>query len=527
MIGHNASLKSARPPASRAPALGDLARGVRLERAGDLAGALAAYEAAHARAPDDPDILAALAALAARLEMREAAARLWAEVARLRPERLEAVDGEAQALRELGRFDEAVDRLRHALLTHPEEPRLWNSLGVTLTQDGQAQVAITFLDEAVRLDPRFAAALYNRGAARFDLGQLALAHADFGQAARAAKTAAEAAAIAFARSTLLLARGDLATGWEAYETRLSRRWPKASVFEAPGRRWRPADTLRGKRLLIVAEQGLGDELMFASVLPDVTEALGPEGALSLAVDPRLVSLFSRSFPAAQVSAHATGRLGPRNLRSAPDVAAPRGVDLWAPMGSLPRRFRPSLRDFPAAHGYLRPDPRRVAHWRAWLGDGPAAVGVTWRSGKLAGDRRRQYPPLSLWAPLLRTPGLRFVNLQYGDCADELADLAARAGTPILEPPGLDLRDDLEGLAALTVALDLTLVVSNATAALAGACGAPLAVIGGPANWTRLGTDAYPWYPQAQAFNTASFGDWAPAMDAAAERLTRLAAGRPA
>ncbi len=502
------------------------ARGVRLERAGDLAGALSAYETAHVRAPEDPDILAALAALAGRLEMREAAARLWAEVGRLRPERLEATDGQARALRELGRFDEAVDLLRHALLTHPEEARLWNSLGVTLTQDGQAQVAITFLDEAVRLDPRFAAAIYNRGSARFDLGQLALAHEDFSQAARAAKIPAEAAAIAFARSTLLLARGDLATGWDAYEARLSRRWPKASVFEAPGRRWRPADALSGKHLLVVAEQGLGDELMFAGVLPDVTEALGAQGALSLAVDPRLVGLFGRSFPTAQVSAHATDRLGPRNRRSAPNAAGPRDVeprdvDLWAPMGSLPRRFRPSLKDFPETRGYLRPDPQRVAHWAAWLGAGSPAVGITWRSGKLAGDRRRQYPALNLWAPLLRTPGLRFVNLQYGDCAEELANLAQRAGITILEPPGLDLRDDLEGLAALTVALDLTLAVSNATAAMAGACGAPLAVIGGPANWTRLGTSAYPWYPQAQALTTASFDDWAPAMDAAAERLGAL------
>jgi hypothetical protein len=454
--------------------------------------------------------------------MREAAARLWAEVGRLQPERLEAIDGQARALRELGRFDEAVDLLRHALLTHPEEPRLWNSLGVTLTQDGQAQVAITFLDEAVRLDPRFAAAHYNRGAARFDLGQFALAHADFSQAARAVKVAAEAAAIAFARSTLLLARGDLAAGWDGYEARLSRRWPRAPVFEAPGRRWRPADPLLGKHLLVVAEQGLGDELMFANVLPDATEALGPQGGLSLAVDPRLVSLFARSFPAAQVSAHATDQLGPRSRRSAPDVADPRGLDLWAPMGSLPRRFRRSLKDFPSAAGYLRPDPRRVAHWAAWLGAGPPAVGVTWRSGKLAGDRRRQYPPLSLWAPLLRTPGLRFVNLQYGDCALELAELAVRAGITILEPPGLNLRDDLEGLAALTVALDLTLAVSNATAAMAGACGAPLAVIGGPANWTRLGTNAYPWYPSAEAFSTPSFDDWAPAMDAAAERLAALA-----
>jgi tetratricopeptide (TPR) repeat protein len=517
MIGHNPRLDR---PAEGLPSA--LARGARLERGGDLPGALAAYETALARAPGDPNILAALAALAERMEMREAAAGLWAEVARLQPQRLEAVDGQARALRELGRFDEAVDLLRDALTAHPTEPRLWNSLGVTLTQDGQTGAAITFLDEAVRLDPHFAAALYNRGNARFDLAQLVLASADFAQAARVAKAPAEAAAIAFARATLLLARGDLTAGWDAYEARLSRRWPRAAIFEAPGRRWRPAESLHGQRLLVVAEQGLGDELMFASVLPDLVEALGPQGALSLAVEPRLVSLFRRSFPGAEVSAHATDRLGPRLRRTAPGESGSR-VDVWTPMASLPRRFRRSLQDFPATAGYLRPDPQRVAHWAAWLGAGPPAVGVTWRSGKLAGDRRRQYPPRGLWAPLLRTPGLRFVNLQYGDCADDLADLSLRSGAAVLQPPGLDLHDDMEGLAALMTALDLTVAVSNATAALAGAVGAPLAVIGGPANWTRLGTGAYPWYPAAEAMTTPSFDDWSPAMNAAMARLAELAA----
>jgi hypothetical protein len=253
----------------------------------------------------------------------------------------------------------------------------------------------------------------------------------------------------------------------------------------------------------------------------VDQALGPEGRLSLAVEPRLVGLFQRSFPGAEVSAHATGRQGARRLRTAPHVADPQGIEFWAPMGSLPARFRRSLADFPDRAGYLTPDPQRIAHWAAWLGAGPPAIGLTWRSGKLAGDRRRQYPPQDLWTPLLRTPGVRFVNLQYGDCADELARFRAASGAEILEPPGLDLRDDLEGLAALTVALSFTVAVSNATAALAGACGAPLGVIGGPANWTHLRVQAYPWYPTAEAFNTPSFADWSPAMEAAGARVAAL------
>ncbi len=157
-----------------------------------------------------------------------------------------------------------------------------------------------------------------------------------------------------------------------------------------------------------------------------------------------------------------------------------------------------------------------------LGDGPPAVGLSWRSGKTAGDRRRQYPPAELWTSLLRTPGVRFVNVQYGDAAEELAAFRRVTRATILEPPGLDLREDIDGLAALLGALDLTVCVANATGALAGAVGAPLALIGAPAAWPRLGTGALPWYPQVRCLTAPAFGDWAPVMAAATGLVATLA-----
>ncbi|HEY3951444.1 tetratricopeptide repeat protein [Phenylobacterium sp.] len=492
-------------------------RGQALERAGDLAGALEAYEAALQAAPEDVQTLSALASLAHRMQMPQAAERLWSEVGRLDPARLDAVDGRARALREMGAFEASINLLREALLANRDDARLWNSLGVTLMQDSQPAAAITFLDEAARLDPRYAQAVYNRGSARFDLGDLEAAAKDFATARKLAKKPEHAAMIDFAAATLALARGELAAGWAGYETRLSRHWADAPVFEAPGRRWLPGAPLAGRHLLAVAEQGLGDEIMFANLVPDLIEALGPQGQLSLAVEPRLVALFQRSFPAAAVSAHATDKAGPRPRRSAPGLDHARPADLWAPLGSLPRQFRTRIGDFPAGRGgYLKPDPARVAHWRQWLqalGDGAPAVGVSWRSGKVFGDRRRQYPPRDLWAPLLRTPGVRFVNLQYGDCDAELAAFRAQ-GCEVAEPPGLDLKDDIDELAALLSALDLVVCAANATAALAGACGGPLALIGAPAAWPKLGTDAYPWYPQARALTAPAFGDWDGVMEAA-------------
>jgi len=499
-----------------------LADAARLERAGDLAGALAAYQAAVAVSPDDPDLLTSVARLAERLELHDTAARLWEAVCRLQPARLEAVDGRARMLRELGRFEDAIGVLRLAITENPAEPRLWNALGTTLVQDSQTELALTFFDEAIRLDDRSVTARYNRGGAYFDLGQLEAAQADFARARKLARRPADVAMIDFAAATLSLARGDLATGWDGYEARFSRDLATAVVFEAPGRRWTPTVALAGKRLLAVAEQGLGDEMMFANVLPDVLEELGPGGHLTVAVEPRLVDLFRRSFPRATVTAHATGRQRGKRHRTVPEVLA-QSIDYWTPIASLNRRYRRGAADFPSTAGYLQPDPVRVAHWRGWLGEGPPVVGITWRSGKLLGERRRNYPALDRWVPLLKTPGVRFINLQYGDCAEELQALSELSGVEILQAPGLDVREDIDDLAALSGALDLIVGVGNATAALAGACGLPLALISGPSPWPRLGSDGYPWYPTARVLAATAFGQWDAVMAEAASLVAARAA----
>jgi len=492
------------------------AKAARLQAKGEFAGALIEYEAALATAPDDADLLAAMAGLAERLAAPRIAEAFWRRVTALQPDRVEAVDGQARALSELGRFDDAIALLQAVLPNNAADARLWNRLGVTLTQAGRPETALTFFDESIRLDAGSIVALYNRGGAQFDLGRLDEAQADFESARGTARKAGDIAMIDFAAATLMLARGDLEAGWAAYETRNSADLARPVAFAAPGRRWTPEQPLGGKHLLVLAEQGVGDEVMFANLIPDVIEDVGPDGRLSLAVEPRLVELFQRSFPTAQVTGHATAVDGPRRLRSAP--SSDPGVEMWTPLASLAGRYRRTVADFPAGGAYLRPDPGRVAHWKAWLGPGAKAIGLTWRSGKLGGDRRRNYPSLEAWAPVMRTPGVRFVNLQYGDCDDELRALNGLGQIEIIEPPDLDLRDDLDDLAALCAALDSVVGIANAATQLAGACGCPTLMLTPPAAWPMLGTARYPWHPSMQVVVCPEAGDWAPAMSELAGRL---------
>jgi hypothetical protein len=113
--------------------------------------------------------------------------------------------------------------------------------------------------------------------------------------------------------------------------------------------------------------------------------------------------------------------------------------------------------------------------------------------------------------------VRFVNLQYGDCSAELA-AAKAAGIDVWNPPGIDLKDDLDDVAALACALDLTVGPPNATTNIAASCGAKVWLIATPGGWPKLGTDRYPWYPTVTAFTTPGLNDWTPVMAQIAERL---------
>ena len=115
--------------------------------------------------------------------------------------------------------------------------------------------------------------------------------------------------------------------------------------------------------------------------------------------------------------------------------------------------------------------------------------------------------------------MTFVNLQYGDCAEELAFARAELGVDILQPPGLDLKDDLDDVAALAAALDLTLGFSNASFNLAGAVGAAAWLVAVDRAWTMLGTGRYPWYPQVRCFTSPD--GWPKALEAAAAALASL------
>jgi tetratricopeptide (TPR) repeat protein len=371
----------------------------------------------------------------------------------------------------------ALAALDRAIALGADDVRVHTSHGVALHELGRHGEALSAYERALALDPKNVRARFHRAIA-------------------------------------LLALGRYAEGWTDYELRLISEDRAQRTFAFPA--WRGED-LAGRSILVHAEQGLGDEILFAGCLPDIMQRAA---RTIVDCDPRLESLYRRSFPGAEI--HGESQLAPT------DWAARLEVDFQSPIGSLPRFLRRTSAEFPSAGaGYLRADPDRVAAWRARLagaGAGPW-IGVSWRGGTLRsrGPARSLAP--ELLAPLLATGGLNWASLQRGASEAELTTLHLGSAPPVAGWP--DALEDLEETAALLGALDLVITVDNTIAQLAGATGRPVWVLLPFAPEWRYGTahDRTPWYPTARLFRQASPGAWKRVIDPVARELCTWAAAR--
>jgi len=497
-----------------------------LERMGHLHKALVTYERACELDPDDPDLLINLGLTAWSLKMTDVATDLFGRFIAVKPDSPLGYNNLGTILCELGDARAAIETLRGAIKRMPHEPVLWNSLATVLAETGRADESIVFYQEAIRLSPHFARPWHNLGFAFSHLGRLEEALDAYNNARARAVDPTEIMEGTHSRSVCLMGMGQLEEGFRDYEIRNSPRFRSyvQHVLTAP--LW-TGEPLAGKRLLVIGEQGLGDELMFANVMPDLVRALGPTGRLQIAVDPRLVSLFQRSFPMAEVGSYDDRRIiGPeeaREVRFIPWATKEKQPDYFAPMGTPLQFFRTRIEDF-RGEAYIASDAARTSAFRAKLkalARGPF-VGICWRSMMRDTKRQKYFSALDEWGPIFSTPGITFVNVQYGDCTAELARAEDRFGIRILKLDDLDLKCDIEGAAALSAALDLVLSAPTAAAAIAASVGKEVWFLTAGRTWPQLGTDRFPWYANTRVLSPSKFGDWSELMPRVAAELAAFA-----
>lgn len=494
-------------------------QGLKLSAEGRHLEAIGCFEAALGHAPNDAKILFALGNTAQTLGMPGPAELFFRRVLAAEPGRIEALVNLGNLLRSRSQFEAAIALLSPAIARNPQSPELALTLGSAFRERGDATNAVHYYRAALAARPDFVPALVNLADLLCDAGERQEARTLYDAAIKAAPDNAQAR---LNRAILHFLNGDLKDGWRDYEARLSVPGKVPLVDGKGGEQRLPAWDGRFKRtrLLVRAEQGVGDQILFASLIPDLlARARAEGGSVILECEPRLVSLFARSFPGATVK--------PAQLKTGHGAVTADygwlkqagGATAAIPMGSLPKHLRPRIDSFPAPHAFLMPDAEETPRWKRIFGEN--AIGICWRSGKAGGHRAIQYAPLEAWAAFLREMPGTPVCVQYDAMAEEIAVLEAMSGRTIVVPGGIDQKQELDRTCALLAALDAVVTAPTAVAWAAAGSGVPTFKILYDTSWTALGQAHEPFAPSCVCVMPESRGDWADTFGKARALIAQL------
>jgi tetratricopeptide (TPR) repeat protein len=480
-----------------------------LRESGDLRGAVQRCREALAGAPGHGGAHHELGSALYGLGQYDEAAASFSEAVRLQPGSLVSRLGQAQALLGAGKFGAVQKALKPVLHGGRPHPRAYVLHAIASYEQGEFAPAISNLEKALALEPRDVGTLLDLANVYRDSGNFVKAAECYERAIALYPDSAEAR---YYYAQGLLARGRFERGWELFEARWAVHGHR-SPHSYPRPLWN-GEPLEGKRLLAWSEQGIGDQIMFAGMLPQV-ESLG--ASCAIVCEPRLASLFSRSFPAARVV---------ERRSEAHQALVNESFDFQSPFGSLARHLRKSAADFPRHQGYLRADPGRIAAWAAQLlALGPGRkIGISWRGGTSATRGRLRSMDLESWLPLLRVPGARFVSLQYTDCSEEIAALRSRHGIEVHH--WQEAIDDYDETAALVCGLDLVVSVCTSVIHLAGALGKPAWVmVPVIPEWRYMSEgESMPWYPSVRLFRQRRYRQWSGVIDRVTASLRDFTGG---
>ncbi|MFM8534459.1 MAG: tetratricopeptide repeat protein, partial [Acidimicrobiia bacterium] len=419
----------------------------------------------------------------------------------LSPDNAPAAERYARALAQAGRFAEALAEHERGRRLEPDSGVHILSQAETLVQAGrqaEADELSRHLIEAPKIGAEDKALAHQQRAVwALARGDVASARCDLDAALALAPDRDD---IRQRRAMLLLSLGQFDPGWKEFRSRFSRTMVGAGTIHAQPFLQPPwmGEDLRDRAILVWGEQGIGDDIVAASMLPDLAKRARE---VLLHTDGRLEPLFTRSFPS-------NVRFFARILPVQPELLSSR-IACQIPLGGLGEFLRPSSESFGTPRAYLHADPAKAEHFRRRYEALPGLkVGISWRSRNLANGRIKS-TSLDEWQPILRLPNVTFINLQYGDCSEDLARAQEHTGCRIHHDPEVDQLRDMYTFAAQVASLDLVISVSNAIAHTAGALGVP--------TWVLLATDHLwlwfrdrddsPWYPRVRLFRQTRPGDW--------------------
>jgi Flp pilus assembly protein TadD len=474
--------------------------GIILRTLGRTEEATRSFRRAIALEPGAADALSELGTCLMELDRIGEAEAAFRRAISLKPDWADAHNRLAGLLGATGRHNEAVEAAHRAIALNPEASESHNNLGASLISLGRYDDAQTAIETALRLDTK-------RPEAWSNLASLRKAQGDLDGALEAYDRAIElrsdlAAEARWNRSLVRLLKGDLAGGFEEFQwIRQSPLYPQAPVYRQP--QWDGAN-LEGRRIVLWAEQGLGDTIQFARYAPLVAQR---GGRVHIVCAESLKTLL-QTVPSVE--------------RVCGEGEALPDFDVHCAMLLLPQIFRTTLNSIPAEVPYLSADPRKVESWRSRVNaeDGLLKAGVAWAGSPAHRDDRARSCAADELFPLTQVTGVRLFSLQKGS--------AARQGSQF-RLAITDLTHDLHDFAdtaALIANLDLVITVDTAVAHLAGAMAKPVwLMLPWVPDWRwMMGRSDSPWYPTARLFRQPAAGDWKTVIGSVARALESFSKG---
>ncbi|MEQ8509001.1 MAG: tetratricopeptide repeat-containing glycosyltransferase family protein [Rhodospirillaceae bacterium] len=420
------------------------------------------------------------------------------------PTHLEALYNFSRVLMDTDRNHDASAALLKVLAINPKHISANRNLGVVYLRLGDPDKAVPFLKEALALDPHSADTWCDLGLA-LSQTECTAVEGDDEAAAKAFDRAIQLedlhARARHNRGHLRLRNQDYADGWADYEYRKLdlKSGFEPRPFTLP--EWHGED-LNDKTILVWGEQGLGDQILHASIIPDLVKSAG---RVIVECESRLQTLFARSFPKAEVYSQDTPPVESL-IKAQPDMQIA--------MCSLGRIFRPHADSFQNIKPYLQADLEGFSLGGLFSDQHrvPLKIGLSWRSAREGLGPYKSTDLIEHWAPVFEARSdSKFFSLQYGPVDSDLKAVQQALGIEIVADHGVDPTRDLDGLASLISKLDLVITTSNTTAHLAGALGVPTwcLVPTGPGRlwyWHKKPSKSL-WYPSMRLYWQKHAGEW--------------------
>ncbi|MEM8645787.1 MAG: tetratricopeptide repeat protein [Pseudomonadota bacterium] len=401
---------------------------------------------------------------------------------------------------------------RYILAENPDYARALNNLSVVRGCLNDLTEAEALARQAIGLEPDNPSYRSNLATTLLDTGRFDEAEAQYRKVLELTPDDAHTNA---SLGILLLRTGRFDEAWPFYAKR--KRPKRFSYLSEDLPAWQ-GETLRGKSLVVLNEQGLGEEFQVARLY---TQLLGECDDVTIVCDPRVHELLARSFPALSVLSH--------DDAGAIDAAVGR-ADHTSYLTNLIAQLAPDAKPDTEPRDYLCADPDRVARLRRKYKDAygdKRLIGFSWGTSSSFKQSARTIP-VDQWKPLLARDDCQFISLQYSTSGPVLSEYARNLGVSIAVDETIDAKDDLDGLAAQIAALDQVISIDNTTVHLAAALGQPVwTLIMKYPHWLwGLKGERSSWYPTMQLFRQSEQDNWTSVLEDVETELEALMADLP-